>query len=66
MAEIYEHKKKLYAITDQTDTGFIVIKSSLLPDGKKLVEEMRRMDVKNMVAVKRAIRTGKYETFEEI
>lgn len=66
MAEIYEHKKHLYAISDHANEGFIVTKASVLADGKKSVEDIRKLKVKNTIAVKRAIRTGKYETFEKM
>lgn len=64
--EIYEHKKKLYTMGEPSDQGFVVGKASMLPDGKKLVEETRLLNVKNAVAVKRAICTGKYETYDSI
>jgi hypothetical protein len=37
-----------------------------LPDGKKLVEDIRLAMVKNEIVVKRYIRTGKFETFDKI
>ncbi len=63
---IFEHKNKIYSITDEVDGKYIVIRASWLPNGKKLVEEMRKVEAGSKSKVQRLIRLGRYEKFEKI
>ena len=66
MPTIFEHKNKIYAITDQIEGMFVVTKASWLPNGQKLVEEMRTVEANDVEKVKRLIRLNRYKNFKRM